>query len=305
MNFSVVIPTKDRPRLVLRLLRNIESCAKTFSGKIEVICVDNGSQTTSKKKVFGFFTKEYLYIPLAEQKLGPSFARNKGAAHASYKHIIFLDDDCEIDKAYFLLFQSAWQKHPNARMIGGNVGVKLDGSNFSARERKVISKHDWCFGKLNKDKSRMLVPGELLHAANMSIRIEKKGKKVFDEQLGKVLPNGQILYAEDFELSNRYMLLGDEVFYDKSIEVQNVVSRKRFSSRYLAQRYWNAGKERFIVDQTLKKYDCKSYTREILEALSLRLLFTGRSHFQFIFKNEYSLLVFINYYACAFRALFR
>jgi cellulose synthase/poly-beta-1,6-N-acetylglucosamine synthase-like glycosyltransferase len=54
MNFSIVIPTRNRQDLVIQCLLSIDQAARDYEGKLEVILVNNNSTDQTKKKYEDF-----------------------------------------------------------------------------------------------------------------------------------------------------------------------------------------------------------------------------------------------------------
>lgn len=93
--FSIIVPTKNRPKVLCRALQSIFD--QSFSG-YEVIVVDDGSdegywkEIDSVVKGFGDAFK-LVKRPVAAPKNGPGVARNTGIEAAQGKYVGFLDDD--------------------------------------------------------------------------------------------------------------------------------------------------------------------------------------------------------------------
>jgi glycosyltransferase involved in cell wall biosynthesis len=91
--FSVIIPTYNRPR---ELLRAVDSVMRQTLQDYELIIVDDGSETTSciqdspnKSDI------RSIRVVVNEMNEGVSKARNIGIQHADGHYIAFLDDDDE------------------------------------------------------------------------------------------------------------------------------------------------------------------------------------------------------------------
>lgn len=93
---SVIIPTRNRAER----LKNLLTCLSTQTiSPDEVIVVDNSSTDETKEVVLSFETKLPVKYLLG-RKIGPSFARNAGIRKASGDFLIFLDDDCLVEKTF-------------------------------------------------------------------------------------------------------------------------------------------------------------------------------------------------------------
>lgn len=84
---SVVIPTRDRPELLLDALRSV--AAQTYS-PLEVIVVDDGSNPEITLDRAPDLALSLIRI---DRDVGPASARNRGIAAATGDLVAFLDDD--------------------------------------------------------------------------------------------------------------------------------------------------------------------------------------------------------------------
>ncbi len=88
---SVVIPTRNRPSLVMRA---VNSALRQSYKELEVIVVVDGPDTPSNEVLQQIQDSRIRVIPLAEP-VGGSNARNIGADNARGQWVAFLDDDDE------------------------------------------------------------------------------------------------------------------------------------------------------------------------------------------------------------------
>lgn len=113
MLVSIVIPTRNRTR---QLRRAIESCLAQSYEAIEVIVVDDGSDSLDYIDALKLhFPERVVFFALYENK-GGSYARNFGAERAAGAYVLFLDSDDELDP-------DAIQKHLDFRSV--NPGLDL------------------------------------------------------------------------------------------------------------------------------------------------------------------------------------
>lgn len=116
---SIVIPSKDNPKVLERCLKSIVHWTKDIS--YEVIVVDNGSKDENKTKLeklqkeYGF---SYRYQPMV---FNFSKMCNMGASDAKYGLLLFLNDDCEVRGSKWLSHMASLAAVKNT----GAVGAKL------------------------------------------------------------------------------------------------------------------------------------------------------------------------------------
>lgn len=90
MKLSIIIPTYNRNKQVLRLLNQLE---KQITPEVEVIVVDDHSDTPLEPSWF-------KYIYLDENSGGASIPRNIGLDNATGEYIAFIDADDSIKDNY-------------------------------------------------------------------------------------------------------------------------------------------------------------------------------------------------------------
>ncbi len=120
---SVIIPSKDNPKLLRRCVETFVLCAKDID--YELIVVDNGSSDENRMYIKSFL-EEYGATYLYEQaKFNFSKMCNLGAKAADGDFLLFLNDDMEVAKAQ----QDGQWLHNMMRYAAmehvGAVGIKL------------------------------------------------------------------------------------------------------------------------------------------------------------------------------------
>lgn len=95
IKFSIVITTRNRPKLFIKALRSVLNQKYNY---FEVIVIVDGSNYFNLR----FYKKiEYIlsdnvkfkYLPHFKNGHGPSFSRNEGIKLAANEYVLFLDDD--------------------------------------------------------------------------------------------------------------------------------------------------------------------------------------------------------------------
>lgn len=118
---SVIIPSKDNPRLLEQCLKSLQESMEEYKDKItlELVVVDNGSNSENRKLLEELLrTHTYIYEPMEF-----NFARmcNMGAIAATGDVLLFLNDDIEFVK-------NQWLQKMLAKAVlsyVGAVGLKL------------------------------------------------------------------------------------------------------------------------------------------------------------------------------------
>lgn len=94
---SIIIPTKDRPRL---LRRAVLSALASTAADGEVLVVDDNSKVSARSILADVAQPGLRIIDLAPGQTGVSVARNAGIEAAGGAVIFFLDDDDELMAEY-------------------------------------------------------------------------------------------------------------------------------------------------------------------------------------------------------------
>lgn len=109
MDVSVIVPIYNVEQYVEECLKSV--LTQHFES-MEVICVDDGSEDDSMKKVIEMAQQDYrIKIIRHEKNRGLSAARNTGLTSAKGKYILFMDsDDVLMPNAISQLYQEAEQR---------------------------------------------------------------------------------------------------------------------------------------------------------------------------------------------------
>lgn len=225
----------------------------------EVLVVDNAPDDDRTEQVVAQFQHRHTahsFSYLTTAQIGASVARNLGLEKAQYPHVLFLDDDLSFSPQLLSAYNKAWQRYPDATMIGGKVAVvRLDGQSLTESQQRILASKDaWCLGAtLCEETDTVLSEGGALVSANFSYHNSPRQKTLFHTAIGKsFLPRIQF-GSEDYELCQRLILEGKKLVFvaDEKLVVHNRVPLERFSESYLNTRYWLHGMEMAAVEVIL------------------------------------------------------
>jgi CDP-glycerol glycerophosphotransferase len=101
---SVIIPVNN---VETYLTRCLESIANQTYGRLEVICIDDGSSDNSIKILQKFASKDKRFQVIRQKNHGVAMTRNKGIAIATGDYIHFMDADDMIDEDYYEMMLAA------------------------------------------------------------------------------------------------------------------------------------------------------------------------------------------------------
>ena len=190
LEFSVVVPTYQRPGPLARLLSSL-TCLNFDPERFEVIVVDDGGDYPLDGAVSRF--KNKLDVRLVKQKnLGPSAARNKGSSMANGKYLAFIDDDCQAGPNWLRAMSVQLQETPY-RACGGRVVNALPQNPYSAATQLLL---DYLYEHYNP----LIHFAGFFPAANLTVPRER-----FLEMGGF---DQTLRFGEDRDLSHRWTALG-------------------------------------------------------------------------------------------------
>lgn len=135
-SFSVIIPTYNR-------MESLSACLDALGrqnhphGDFEVIVVDDASDPPIGSAALAALPGIEVILLRNRENLGPSSARNLGAARARGRYLVFTDDDCLPDQDWLARFKSALQADP-ASAAGGGVLNGSGASLLSAASHSIL-----------------------------------------------------------------------------------------------------------------------------------------------------------------------
>ncbi|MFZ5376364.1 MAG: glycosyltransferase [Patescibacteria group bacterium] len=256
MKFSIIIPTYNRNRSLLRLVGQLMN-QNYKKDDYEIIVVDNGCDINCQReleKLKSDFLNIYYF---KEHKPGQSFSRNMGIKKSNFDTVICIDDDCSVKKNFLLSYANSWTKHKDAVIIGGKIVADI---NNKSEKKWLIDQFPWCFGATVCKKTKELQLGEFVFGGNISFKKNLVGSPFFNTMFGRTDRRKIFTFGgEDYELCTRMILKNRKIFFDKNIVVTNHVNDERFSYSYIATRFYFVGKETAAMDELLSK-DFENYS---------------------------------------------
>jgi len=147
---SVVIPTKNRPQLVVRAVRSV--LAQTLEAIETIVVIDGPDKTTEHN--LGQLDDPRVRIVLSPISLGVASARNAGVEQARADWVAFLDDDDEWLPQKLELQLQAAQKSTHSypiiacRLIARSENVDLVWPYRFPKPEEILSEYLFCQSSL-------------------------------------------------------------------------------------------------------------------------------------------------------------
>jgi GT2 family glycosyltransferase len=134
--FSVIVPTRDRPE---RLEECLDALARVDfpQDRLEVIVSDDGSVAPPTAVVARFADR--LRVRLVEgENAGPGAARNRGAAQALGRFLVFTDDDCVAERGWLDAYERQMARSSDC-LAAGRVVNGLPHNPFSTATQLIVT----------------------------------------------------------------------------------------------------------------------------------------------------------------------
>lgn len=233
MRISIIIPTKDRPYKIKRLLNQLYNNKFFFN---EILVVDS-SNVDNKRKLIFIIKQTELNIKLINSIASISVQRNKGLKNMkkSNKFFMFLDDDIVFKKNSFVEMKKFIKKNEKLYIgYGFNLISKIDyGFLESIKRNKIIEK----FGIYNTKIGKIVPSGwqtkinnvkqnqEVEWLSTQAVIYKNKKKKLYFDNFFKGYS-----YLEDLDYSYRMSNFGNLIVVKKAMYYHNNnIERKSFS----------------------------------------------------------------------------
>tara|TARA_B110000211_G_scaffold85387_1_gene100257 strand:+ start:1676 stop:2554 length:879 start_codon:yes stop_codon:yes gene_type:complete len=233
MRLSIIIPTKDRPYKVKRLLNQL--CNNKFFFN-EILVVDS-SNVDNKKKLIFIIKQANLNIKLINSRSSISLQRNKGLKNMKKNNsfFMFLDDDIIFKKSSFIEMKKFINKNEKVYIgYGFNLISKVNyGFLENIKKNKFIEK----LGIYNTKIGKIVPSGwqtkindvkknqEVEWLSTQAVIYANNNKKINFDNFFKGYS-----YLEDLDYSYRMSNFGKLIVIKKAIYYHNNnIERKSFS----------------------------------------------------------------------------
>jgi glycosyltransferase involved in cell wall biosynthesis/peptidoglycan/xylan/chitin deacetylase (PgdA/CDA1 family) len=143
MYFSVIIPTYQRHASLLATLHSLQ--ALSYERAFEVIVVVDGSTDGTAAAARDLAVPFPLHV-VEQPRQGPGAARNRGAALARGRWLLFLDDDMRVDAALLTEHEKAFAA--GAQAVIGHVPVPANAGASFVRQDTVAAWADDRYARL-------------------------------------------------------------------------------------------------------------------------------------------------------------
>jgi GT2 family glycosyltransferase len=226
--FSVVVPTKGRPRYLERCLSAL-AAADYPHDRFEVIVVNDAGGPQVEQVVAS--AANGLRITMARpERRGPSGARNAGASAARGRFIAFTDDDCEPVPGWLEALERALDANPDAA-VGGETRDGVADDSAAVASRLVV---DAVHAHFNRDPAAP----RFFASSNLAFPAEAF------RSVGGFDPDFR--YAEDREMCDRWLRAGHPLAHAPDAIVYHM---RAFSAREFLRQHYGYGRGAWAFDR--------------------------------------------------------
>ncbi|OHV88780.1 glycosyl transferase [Mesorhizobium sp. ORS 3428] len=200
---SFIVCTRDRVAVLEACIESIQAASRAHPRfAAELVVVDNGSRDGTAEYLSRIAaTSDIPLTAIAETRPGLAAARNAGLARARGRLLVFVDDDCRLDRNYLIDLQRHYASGEKWLIRGGRVEV--------GDERDLPFTIKCC--EERERLTRAVHPGGFVLGCNMTMHRDVAARiGPFDERFGA---GGALRSAEDTDYLVRAMLAGMPVEY--------------------------------------------------------------------------------------------
>lgn len=240
MRLTIIIPTKDRAKILAGLFESIRHLDQLEHLQPEIIVADNDSSDETQsfvQSIIGNFPTRVQTLKVTRP--GKSAAINDALALAHGNYVAFLDDDVIVDRNWLTSLHGFFQKeHYQAGQ--GRIGL-CDSEIGDAQTQKLIS----IFRTIpHLDYGADVEEVHSLNGANCCVArkwLHRVGG--FDERLGP----GASGTSEDVDLARRLLKMGIRMGYARNCMVYHRIDHHRLCKTYFEQIHRRQGRSRLLI----------------------------------------------------------
>jgi glycosyltransferase involved in cell wall biosynthesis len=238
---SIIVCTHNRAEVLKDALSSLSDLIMPEGYEVEIVLVDNASSdgTSAQIEAFGRETEKFQITHLHEEKLGKTFALNRGIGAARGALLTFVDDDHIVSENYLISVIRAAEEHGDFNIFCGRVLPDWDGSEPQWVHDDIrypirpypVPRFDLGEKTIEVREDKSFLPG----SGNLAVKqevFERIG--VFSEELG---PKGHNLSGgEDIEFVRRALRRGERILYNPQMRQQHQVFPENLKLPYIVKK---------------------------------------------------------------------
>ncbi|TSA33749.1 MAG: glycosyltransferase family 2 protein [Porphyromonadaceae bacterium] len=277
---SIILCCHNSAERLGETLKHLADQALPENIPCELVLVNNASTDDTIELARKEWAKHPAPIVLRvvdEENPGQVFARMRGVEEAHYEMIVFCDDDNRLIDNYLSIAWSLMSRNPRVGALGGQgiaeSNVPLPGW-FEANKSGYACGEQWPESGICTDKMFLWGAG-LVTRKNILNKVFNPGFPM----LSTGRKEGVVFSGDDMEICKRIILLGYDLYYDRSLVYKHFIPESKLTLNYLEQ--LNAGVLLATPVQRLYSYQI---IRQRIPGLLLPILFIRHSFLYLLFR---------------------
>lgn len=260
-SITTIVCTRNRSASLIRCLKSIEEALSLLHDmKAEIVIVNNNSSDDTASRIEEFSRQcRFKIMPVFEGQAGVSRARNAGISRATGDVLFFTDDDCCVDKNYYIDGLKHIVNKEQIILVGGRVllGNKEDSPTTI---QPCEYPRSWSCNK-PAGSDGPLRGGMILGCNFATTRaiLDKIGG--FDNRLG---PGTGVPAGEDTDLFFRAYLAGADIKYYPDMTVYHYHGRRTENQLVALNRNYVMGAGALYVKYHLRHPNVRTKIAAIL-----------------------------------------
>ncbi len=254
LGVTVVIVTYNGSQRIIPTLQHL-AAQKNVDFDWEVLIIDNNCTDNTSNIAQEFWNNASATCALRivqEPKPGTMYARQKGMQEASYRYLLYCDDDNWLNENYLKTAFDIIDSDPEIAAVGG-MGIMEYEQGFVPPEWITAYERNYGTGFQGKEDGDTTNDKRCLYTAGAIID-RKWIKHLYSQGFVSSLKgrDGKSLVAgEDTELTFALGLIGGRLYYSSKMHFRHYMPSNRISWEYLKKLWHSFGYSDYIISPYL------------------------------------------------------
>lgn len=244
-DISVVVATRNRARMLPRLLRSLQR-QRLDGAALEIIIVNNGSSDDTEVVL----TRDWNLnmICLHEPVAGKSRALNRALLQIGGRLVVFTDDDITAPAEWLLSFLRARQRHPSATVFCGPIIPRFPSGTPTWLQQHPAGPA--LFGQFMPDLPEGPLPTHITpFGGNFAVQASALKTLRFQPELGPSQENGPMM-GEDTDFALKLRAQGNDMLYIPDAGVKHWIKAEQIEFSRMFARAFYLGRARIAIHKT-------------------------------------------------------
>ena len=195
--FSIIVPTYDRPDQLASCLGALGTLEYPRE-RYEVVVSDDGSPVTPAPLVARFSDRMQVRL-VTGPNTGPAGARNRGAAQATGRFLLFTDDDCLPQPQWLAAYERGFDAAPD-RLLAGAILNDATENRYATATQLIVT---YAYARNDRRASGT----RFFNSCNLGLPAEEF------HRIGGFSESFPLASGEDYDFCDRWRRAGLETTY--------------------------------------------------------------------------------------------